>query len=122
MSFSPLILWAVSFVIVSLIGLYISSRTIKIDHEQNGDFIVAMLTILGTLVSVLLGLLVSSADDQYRSLESCVNSEATGVSEVFRLARGLPSATAFKLRNCCIEYCEKVVADELACDEAWPTS
>src|SRR5277367_4884341 len=114
MSLSPLIVWAVCFLIISLVGLYISAKTIKIDHDKTGEFIVAMLTILGTLVSILLGLLVSSADDQYRSLESSVDAEASGVTEVFRLARGLPSSTASILRNCCVDYCDKVVTEE------WP--
>ncbi len=114
MSLSPLIYWAVAFVIISLAGLYVSTKTIKINLDKNGELIVAMLTILGTLVSILLGLLVSSADEQYRSLEQSVNSEATSVNEVFRLARGLPPATASVLQDRCIEYCDKVIADD------WP--
>lgn len=74
-----------------------------------------MLTILGTLVSVLLGLLVSSADEQYRALEDSVNREATGINEVFRLSRGLPSATASVLQDRCIEYCDTVISKE------WPS-
>lgn len=114
MSLSPLIIWAFGFVAVSLAGLFVSSKTVRIDLEKNGEFIKAMLAILATLVSVLLGLLVSSADDQYRSLEVCVNSEATSIGEIFRLSRGLPLATARTLQNLCIDYCDKVVADE------WP--
>lgn len=111
MSISPLVFWAAGFVIIALFGLFISAKTIKVDLEKNGDLIVAMLTILGTLVSVLLGLLVSSADEQYRSMETCVSSEARGVNEVFRLARGLPPPTALILQERCIDYCDKVVAD-----------
>jgi hypothetical protein len=115
MSLSPLVYWAVAFLIISLIGLFISAKTIKIDLAKNGDLIVAMLTILGTLVSVLLGLLVSSADEQYRALEVSVNSEATSVNEIFRLSRGLPSSIAIKLQDSCIDYCDKVIAEE------WPS-
>lgn len=115
MSLSPLIYWALAFVIISLAGLYVSTKTIKVDLDKNGELIVAMLTILGTLVSILLGLLVSSADEQYRSLEQSVNSEATSVNEVFRLARGLPPVTASVLQEHCIEYCDKVIADDWPC-------
>jgi uncharacterized protein YneF (UPF0154 family) len=115
MSLSPLIYWAVAFVILSLLGLFISAKTIKIDLQKNGELIVAMLTILGTLVSVLLGLLVSSANDQYQSLEECVNGESASVNQVFRLARGLPQPTASTLQNQCIEYCDRVLGEE------WPS-
>jgi hypothetical protein len=114
MSLSPLIFWAVGFLVISLIGLYIATKTVKINLEWNGELIIAMLTILGTLVSILLGLLVSSADDQYRSMEAFVNAEATSVAEVFRLSRGLPPPTSTLLQQCCIDYCDKTVASE------WP--
>lgn len=114
MTISPLVYWAAGFLVVSLAGLYITSKTIKIDLDKNGELVVAMLTILGTLVSVLLGLLVSSADDQYRSLEESVNSEATKVNQVFRLARGLSAPTANIVQDRCIDYCDKVISAE------WP--
>jgi len=55
MSLSPLVFWAAAFLALSLGGLYISSRTLKIDLDKNGDLIVAMLTILGTLGLSLAG-------------------------------------------------------------------
>jgi hypothetical protein len=100
--------------VISLAGLFFSSKAIKIDLDENGELVVAMLTILGTLVSVLLGLLVSSADEQYRSLEDCVNSEATSVNQVFRLARGLPAPIAYVVQDRCIDYCDKVISSD------WP--
>ncbi len=115
MSLSPLFYWALGFLVISLLGLFVSTKTIKIDLDKNGDLIIAMLTILGTLVSVLLGLLVSSADDQYRSMEQCVNAEAISINEVFRLSRGLPQATTFDLQNTCIAYVDKVLSEE------WPS-
>ncbi len=114
MSFSPLLYWGLGFVVVALAGLQLSTKWIKIDMAQNGELIVAMLTILGTLVSVLLGLLVSNADEQYRSLEDCVSNEATSINQVFRLARGLPPAKGLGLQKLCIDYCDKVIDDE------WP--
>jgi hypothetical protein len=112
---SPLVFWAAAFLLISLVGLFVASKLIKMDLEKNGELIIAMLTILGTLVSVLLGLLVSSADGQYRSLEACVQTEATSVNQVFGLSRGLPPPIAHDLQDRCVEYCEKVVSDE------WPS-
>ena len=113
MSLSPLVYWAAAFLVVSLVGLFISSKILKVDLERNGELIIAMLTILGTLVAVLLGLLVSSADEQYRSMEECVNSEAMNITEVFRLTRGLSPSIASVLQDHCIGYCDKLLSDEL---------
>jgi hypothetical protein len=114
MAFSPLLYWGFGFVVVSLAGLFVSTKLIKIDMAANGDLIIAMLTILGTLVSILLGLLVSNADEQYRALEECVDNEATSITEVYRLARGLPHAKGLALQKLCVDYCDKVITDE------WP--
>jgi len=112
MNFSPLTYWAVGFIVIALAGLHITTRFVKIDMEKSGELVVAMLTILGTLVSVLLGLLVSSADEQYRSLEECVSTEATSVGQVFRLARGLPLPQCKTLQKLCIEYSTRVTNEE----------
>ncbi len=114
MSLSPLFYWAAGFMAIALVGLFLSAKTIKIDLAQNGELIVALLAILGTLVSVLLGMLVSSADEQYRALEQSVSGEATSISEVFRIARGLPEAQKRALQEQCIAYCDKVVSED------WP--
>ncbi len=114
MTISPLFYWAAGFLVISLAGLFVSAKTIKIDLDKNGELVVAMLTILGTLVSVLLGLLVSSADDQYRTLEESVNTEATYVNQVFRLSRGLPAPTSYIVQDRCLDYCDKVISAE------WP--
>ncbi|NJL73372.1 MAG: hypothetical protein HC888_18490 [Candidatus Competibacteraceae bacterium] len=82
--------------------------------ERNLELIVAMLAILGTLVSVLLGLLVSSADEQYRAMEDCANSEATSLTQIFSLSRGLPIPKALRIQNACIDYARKIVTEE------WP--
>lgn len=114
MFLSPLFFWAAGSLVIALAGLFVSSKLFKIDLTVNGDLIVAMLTILGTLVSVLLGLLVSSADDQYRTLEDCVNSESTSINEIFRLSRGLPIERSYSIQDKCIAYCDHVVNEE------WP--
>ena len=115
MSMSPLFYWASAFLLAALAGLFISFKVLKVDQERNSDLINAMLAILGTLVAVLLGMLVSSADEQYRAMEDCVNSEATSITEVFRLTRGLSPAFASVLQDRCIGYCDKVLSAE------WPS-
>ena len=43
-----------------------------------------------------------------------MNSESTSLTEVFRLSRGLPLTTAVVVQDRCIDYCDKVIAEE------WP--
>jgi len=112
---SAITLWGAGSVILALLGLFVAKKTIKpIDLDLNGDLLLAMVTIVGTLVSVLLGLLVSSSVDQYRFMESSVDAEAASIGAVFRLARGTPDKTRTVLQSLCIDYCDQVVSDE------WP--
>jgi len=41
MAFSPLVYWAVGFVVIALAGLHITTRFVKIDMERSGDLVVA---------------------------------------------------------------------------------
>jgi hypothetical protein len=101
--------------LVAVVGFMIVHRITKpIDLDEHQGFLDAMLNIVGTLVSILLGLLVAAALDHYQSLELSVDREATCVSQVFRLAAGLPDEMRDDLRRLCGQYCELVVNDE------WP--
>src|SRR5262245_12249580 len=73
-----------------------------------------MLSIVGTLVSILLGLLVAASLDHYQSIESSVDSEAANVGQIYRLTAGLPLDVAKNIRGECFEYCATIVSDE------WP--
>ncbi|MFA6558809.1 MAG: hypothetical protein WCT03_20470, partial [Candidatus Obscuribacterales bacterium] len=67
-----------------------------------------------TLVSLILGLLVASALEQYQNLERAVDSEAAAVSEVYRFSRGLQEPTRGQIQGLCERYCQLVISDE------WP--
>lgn len=114
--YSGIVLWISGSVAVALIGLWVSKKFLKpIDVHSNAEFLIATVTIVGTLVSVVLGLLVSSSVDQYRAMESSIDTEATSISDVYRLSRGLPSRPASVLASLCIDYCNLTVKDE------WPS-
>lgn len=97
---------------LGFVGACRVTRDLKIEHDHN--FLNAMLSIVGTLVSILLGLLVASALDNYRNLEKVVDGEAATVAQVFRLSAGVPEATGNELRTLCEQYSSGVVSDE------WP--
>ncbi len=101
--------------LVAAIGFFIFHRLLKpIDLDEHKGFIDAMLSIVGTLVSILLGLLVAAALDNYRVLEQSVDSEAANVFQVCRLSYGLPKEKRDKILGLCTQYCTLVI------DEDWP--
>ncbi|MBS1989970.1 MAG: DUF4239 domain-containing protein [Cyanobacteria bacterium SZAS LIN-3] len=97
---------------VAFVAVRKLSKPINIDEHQT--FIDAMFNIVGTLVSILLGLLVASALDNYQSLEQTIDLEANAASEIFRLSRGLPSDVHDRVQILCQKYCQDVV------DKEWP--
>ena len=112
----PSLFWlSAGAAVLAVLGFSIVHRLVKpIDLSEHQGFLDAMLSIVGTLVSILLGLLVAAALDHYQALEQSVDNEAANVAQVFRLSRGVPLETRTKLQNLCVEYCEGVVHDE------WP--
>ena len=112
---SEILFWGGGSVAFTLLGLFICRKFFKpIDVHGHAELLIAIVTIVGTLVSVLLGLLVSSAVDQYHSLESSIDSEATSVADIYRISRGMPEKFAQAMQPLCIDYCELTVKDE------WP--
>lgn len=112
---SAIFFWGAGSASIALLGLWVSKKAIKpIDLDKYGDLMLATVTIVGTLVSILLGLLVSESVGQYRALQSSVGAEANCIGDVFRLSRGLPGPAGDQLRALCIDYCEQVINDD------WP--
>jgi len=102
--------------VIAIVGFLIVHRVIKpINMDQHQGFLDAMLSIVGTLVSILLGLLVAAALSRYQALEQSIDSEAANVAQVGRISWGLGmSPEAKKLRALCEQYCDEVVNEE------WP--
>lgn len=79
---------------------------------QHQPFLDATLTIVGTLVSILLGLLVANSVDYYESMQSTADNEAASVADVVRLACGLSKSDKVSITNLCIEYNQEVQYSE----------
>lgn len=102
--------------VVAIAGFFIVHRVMKpINMDQHQNFLDAMLSIVGTLVSILLGLLVAAALDRYQALEQTVDTESACVAQLARISWGLgDTADAKKLRRLAGLYCDQVVNEE------WP--
>lgn len=101
--------------ILAMAGFTLTRKLLKgVDVSEHQTFLDAMFNIVGTLVSLILGLLVASALDQYQNLERAVDNEAAAVSEVYRFSRGLQEPARGQIQGLCERYCQLVISDE------WP--
>jgi len=108
-------LWSAGSALLAFVGMLVAHRLIKpIDLAQHQPSLDATLNIVGTLVSILLGLLVAASLNSYQTLQSAVDSEATSVSDVCRLSFGLPLSDQREILTTCLNYCDQVMGDE------WP--
>jgi hypothetical protein len=100
---------------LAIIGFLVVRWVVKpINLDQHQNFLDAMLGIVGTLVSILLGLLVAAALDRYQALEQSVDTEAANISQIMRLTTGLPAKPRQRIRQFCLEYNDQVIHEE------WP--
>ncbi len=108
-------MWSIGSALFALVGMLIAHRLIKpIDLDKHQPSLDATLNIVGTLVSILLGLLVAASLANYQSLQTAVDAEASSVSDVCRLTFGLPPTQQREVLKECLLYCDQVVNDE------WP--
>ena len=97
---AQVLIWTAGSVCLAIVGMHASRRAFKpINIKANTDILAATVTIVGTLVSVVLGLLVSGSVDQYKQLENSVDSEAAAVADVFRDSCALPKNTANQIQT-----------------------
>lgn len=108
-------LWSAGSALFALAGMLIAHKLVKpVDLEKHQPFLDATLNIVGTLVSILLGLLVAASLNNYQVLESNVEAEATNIAQICRLSLGLPREKQRELLKECLDYCDQVLNDE------WP--
>lgn len=109
------ILLLVGFISLALLGQYVVNRLVSRDvlelHHSAGE---AMMGVVGTLFSVLLGFMVASAMDKYHDAQMHGEQEASNCASIFRVARGLSDEDRPRLRELAREYVNDVV------DNEWP--
>lgn len=100
-------------VIIAVAGQAFALRNKSADQvDLSSSGAEAMLGVVGTLFSVLLGLLVAGAIERYHDVKVEVENEANGVGNIFRLAKGLDDRDRLRLRGLCREYSTYVVDEE----------
>lgn len=86
----------------------VSAGTLKSNHEVAGY----LLSVVGTLYSVLLGLIVVDTQSKYQEARAMSQQEADSCLDMFHLAYGLPLEKRIILHNKLQEYLDVLVAQE----------
>lgn len=112
-SYLSCILLIVGSALAAVAGLLIMRRVINIEklrptHEVGGY----LLSIVGTLYSVVLGMVVVSAMQHYDSASEIVQRESDNLADVYVLAKRLPPPRREKVQALCKEYANQVLDSE----------
>ncbi len=112
-SYQAGVLWVLLTVVLSIGGLIvvrkrISLQTLRECHDVGG----ALLSVIGTLYAVLLGLVVIDAMSRFQAAQTICQQEANCLADVYLLAGRMPKDKADKLRGLCVHYVDGVVNEE----------
>ena len=109
------IILVIIFISLALVGQLIVNRLVEEEvmrhHHSAGE---AMMGVVGTLFSVLLGFMVAAAMERYQGAQMHGEQEASQAASVFRLARGLSDEDRPRLRQLVRDYIDEVLIKE------WP--
>lgn len=104
-----------AFIAVALLGQLLVNKFVKREvlelHHSAGE---AMMGVVGTLFSVLLGFMVAAAMDKYHDAQMHGQLEASNLASIFRVARGLSDIDRPRIRQLCRDYVNDVI------DNEWP--
>lgn len=87
---------------------YVDHQTLNAHHDVAGYLI----SIVGTLYAVVLGLIVVGSLNTFDKARLTVATEANALHNIFHLAQGLPAPTSDRLRSDCIVYAKAMIEDE----------
>jgi hypothetical protein len=100
-------------ILASVAGLWLVRRNVS--HEilmGHHDVAGSMLSIIGTLYAVVLGLVVVGSLSKFDQARSVVESEANSLRDIFSLSSGLPAQLGTKMRRNCLDYATIVSGEE----------
>jgi len=103
-------------VALSIAGLLVVRKYVPHDsllgHHDVAGY---MLSVLGTLYAIILGLIVVNALNTFQTARATVDQEANALHDIFHIANGLPEPNKQELRKSCLAYAEAMISDE------WPS-
>jgi hypothetical protein len=101
-----------------LVRRYIGSKELMRHHDVAGH----MLSMVGTLYAVVLGLVVVSSLNTFQQARLTVSQEANSLHNIFNLSAGLPDPIGRNLRADSLAYARAMIDDEWQAMEAGKTS
>lgn len=100
-------------VVISVFGLLLVRRKVNAEALKHyHDVASPLLSVVGTLYAVLLGLIVVDCMTKFQTAHITVGQEANAVANIFELADGLPSAKRLQIHQLCMDYVHEVRANE----------
>jgi hypothetical protein len=101
---------SIAFAVLGLLVLrrFVSHEALTSHHDVAGY----LLSIVGTLYAVVLGLIVVSSLNTFSNARLTVAKEANALQNIFRMAQGLHQPTSTSLCLSCIAYAKVMVEDE----------
>jgi hypothetical protein len=96
--------------LVALVRSVFEKEILQQAHDITGN----LLSVVGTLYAVLLGLIVVDSLVQFEHAIDVVQKESNALADIFLLADRLPAAPRERVQETCKAYAHKVVEDE------WP--
>lgn len=107
-----LVLSATGISVLGLLGArkVFDLQKLRESHEVGGY----LLSVVGTLYAVLLGLIVVDAMAKFQNARTVTEEEANNLADVFVLAASLPKELCEHVRQDCIDYTNRVIKNE------WP--
>lgn len=103
------------FISLALLGQWGVNKLVRREvlelHHSAGE---AMMGVVGTLFSVLLGFMVASSMDKYHDCQMHGEQEASSLASVFWVSRGFSDVDRARVRQFCRDYVDEVIHDE------WP--
>jgi hypothetical protein len=94
-----------------LVRRHVNLSELKVNHEVGS----IMISVLGTLYAIVLGLIVVDSLAHHELAEATESSEANAIGTVMHLACVLPDEQKKPILNAAVKYCD------LAVDKEWPS-
>ena len=99
--------------VIAVFGLLVTRKVLDLkklqdSHEVSGY----LLSVVGTLYAVLLGLVVVDAMQQFQNARQVTEHEANCLADIYLLSSKLPEPKKTEVRKLCIDYTKQVIEVE----------